>query len=252
MSDLTEKNSRGLIRAPDEDDAAFTLRCLQAKKNSDTPHSHLAKKLFDIDPDWVEVRYSDENLRLWEGACTWIEPHKVTVQLRKAFETKSRFLGYAKEEIIAHELVHVVRSQFEEPIFEEMLAYQSSRRFFRRFFGPLFRNSKESLVFIGALSIACLATLFGSFQKLVYLGTVGFVAGGTLRLLRAQVRFTKARLRLAKVVGKERALAVMIRLTDREIIRFSHMEKEQIISYAIKMSRAHQRWKQIRAAYFPH
>ena len=247
---LVEKNKRGLIHAPDESDDAYLLRCKLAKKRDSFPHSQLAADLFDIEPDWVNLRYSDQRLRLWEGGCTWIESNHITLQLRKVFEKKSRYLGYSRDEIIAHELVHVVRSSFEEPIFEEILAYQTSTSLLRRFFGPIFRSSKESVFFIISLCVACFATLFATFQTFVYLGALGVVAGGTFRLLKAQRIFSQTRKKIGQIVGKEKALAVMLRLTDREIIRFSKMEKEQIVSYAVKMSRTQTRWRQIRLAYF--
>jgi len=249
-STLLSENARGLIHAPDEEDDAFILRCRQAKKSESPSTSSLAKKLFDIEPDWVDVLFSNQNLRLWEGGCTWIDSEHVSLQLRKAFKTKTRYLGYSREEIMAHELVHVVRNSFEEPIFEEILAYQTSPSFFRRFLGPIFRSSKESLFFIVALSATCVATLFETAQTIVYLGAISLVAGGTFRLLRAQRTFSQARTKLAQILGKQKALAVMIRLTDREIIRFSKMEKEQIVSYSVKMSRIQPRWQQIRLAYF--
>ena len=250
MDRLREHNKRGLIHAPDESDGGFYIRCERAEKQQKAPSSPLAHKLFDIDPDWITISYSDHRLRLWEGGCTWISGNQVTLQLRKAFETHTRYLGYSREEIVAHELVHVVRHHFEEPIFEEILAYQTSPSFLRRYFGPIFRSSKESLIFIGALSFALVSTFFATFQTLVYLGMTTLFVGGSFRLFKAQYRFSRARKRIGEVVGKERALAVMIRLTDREIVRFSKMKKEQIVSYAVKMSRTHIRWQQIRNAYF--
>ncbi|MCC5832161.1 MAG: hypothetical protein JJU12_03865 [Chlamydiales bacterium] len=248
---LAEKNRRGLIHAPDESDDAYLLRCKEAKKRDSSPRSELAAALFDIEPDWVHLRYSDQRLRLWEGGCTWIEDNQVVLQLRKAFEKKSRYLGYSREEIIAHELVHVVRGSFEEPIFEEIIAYQSSPSRLRRFLGPIFRSSRESVFFILSLCAACFATLLATFQTVVYLGAFGVVAGGTFRLIKAQRTFSSTRKIIGEIVGKEKALAVMIRLTDREIIRFSKMEKEQIIRYSVKMSRTQTRWRQICLAYFP-
>ena len=244
---LIEHNRRGLIHGPDESDEGFLERVKGADVCEKAPSSRLAKKLFDIEADWVTLHYNDRRLRLWEGGCTWVEPEKVTIQLRKAFETQNSYFGYARDEIIAHELVHVVRGSFEEPIFEEILAYQTSPSSFRRFLGPIFRSSKESTFFLGALFLAGICALF---QPYVYLGVPLLISAGVLRLLRARRFFKQTQKRLATLVGMEKTLAVMLRLTDREIIRFSKMEKEQIVSYAVKMSRSHLRWQQIRLAYF--
>jgi hypothetical protein len=247
---LVERSRRGLIHAPDESEDAYLLRCRAAKKRETSPPSELASALFDIEPDWVHLRYSDQRLRFWEGGCTWIEDDQVTLQLRKVFEKKSRYFGYSREEIIAHELVHVVRGSFEEPIFEEILAYQTSPSFLRRFLGPIFRSSKESAFFIISLCAVCFAALLATFQTFVYLGALGLVAGGTIRLIRAQRIFSRTRKKIGEIVGKEKALAVMVRLTDREIIRFSKMKKDEIVLFAMKMSRTQTRWRQIRLAYF--
>ncbi len=250
MGSLLEKNKRGLIHGPDESDEAFLQRCRKAKKCDNAPYSSRAKKIYDINPDWVQIRFSDQRLRLWEGGCTWIEEDNVTLQLRKAFEKKTRYFGYSSDEIVAHELVHVVRNSFEEPIFEEILAYRTSPSWLRRFFGPSFRSSKESLFFVFSLVLVFFSTLFSNFQIIAFLGFLSIVLWGTGRLIRAQHIFSKTCKKIAKIVGKKRSLAVMIRLTDREIIRFSKMEKEQIIAYAIKMSRSQIRWQQIRKTYF--
>lgn len=246
---LLEKNKRGLIHGPDESDNAFISRC-KAAKSGESLTCTRASSLFDIDPDWIEMRYSDEHLRMWEGGCTWIGPDEVSIQLRKAFEKKRRYLGYAKEEILDHELVHVVRNGFEEPIFEEVLAYQTSLSRIRRFAGPFFRSSRESTFFVIALCLAPLSTLLEFYQLPVYAAIFSLIVVGTVRLIRTHRVFSQARRQVEKSVGRERALAVMLRLTDREIIRFSKMEGEQIRAHALKMSRTQPRWRQIYLSYF--
>lgn len=246
---LIEENKRGLILAPGESEESFLLRCKQAKKKEASPYSKRAAELFDINPDWVDVHFSNQNLRLWEGGCTWIDSKRVTLQLRKTFENKARYLGYSREEILAHELVHVVRGNFEEPIFEEILAYQSSSSCLRRFLGPIFRSSKESIFFLLSLLAVSFAPVLPHFQRMIYLGAIAIFGGGMFRLSKAQLIFTKTRKKMAQIVGKDKALAVMLRLTDREIIRFSKMEKDQIVCDALKLSRTQMRWQQIILTY---
>lgn len=96
-----------------------------------------------------DIIYSNKGLLPWQGGCTFIEEGKIKIQLRKAYEHKNKIYGiYPKEEIITHELVHAKRMHLEEPCFEEILAYYTSKSSFRRYVGPLFRSSSESILFL--------------------------------------------------------------------------------------------------------
>ena len=245
---LIELNRRGLIQGPDESDEDFLSKCDRSldKASSSSP---LAQKIFDIDPNWVEIVYDNKGLRFWEGGCTWIEGDRITLQLKKAFKEKLRHWGYSRDELIAHELVHVARGNFEEPIFEEVLAYQTSSSSFRRFFGPLFRTPTESLVFVAALALFLGMSFFELFEITSFAVLVSLMSYGIGRLLWTQRIFKRTRTQLSKLVGDKRALAVMLRLTDREIIKFSKMSLDEIVSYAKKMGKIKMRWQQIVSAY---
>jgi hypothetical protein len=246
---LIEFNKRGLIQAPDESDENFFCRCRRAERSNASIASDLAQKTFDINPDWIWVTFNNKGLHFWEGGCTIIQQEHVILQLNKAFDKKSTYFGYTRDEVIAHELAHVVRGNFEEPIFEEILAFQTSPSSFRRYFGPLFRTSNESLVFMLSLAVLSLTIAFGILQIFSFLIFAGLMSIGLARLFRSQFIFSKTRKKLARIVGQEKALAVMIRLTDREIIRFSQMGDNQIRSYAKKMAKIKMRWQQISSAY---
>lgn len=53
-----------------------------------------------------------------------------------------------------HESLHAVRIGFNEPRFEEVLAYYYSKSRWRRFFGPLFRKPSHALFFISLIFIS--------------------------------------------------------------------------------------------------
>lgn len=133
----------------------------------------------------IEISYSNKGLLPWEGGCLWeIEGEKPLLQLRKIFESQDKFLGiYSKEEIINHELVHAKRIAIKGAIFEEVLAYQTSKSPFRRFFGPIFRSSKESAFFL-------LSSLTLILSPWIFLSIVAFFL---VRLLRVQRIFAKAK-----------------------------------------------------------
>jgi hypothetical protein len=242
---LIELNKRGLIHAPDESDDSFFLRCRRASHSSSSPASPLAKKMFDIEPDWVWMIYDNKGLRFWEGACTWTKRDQFTLQLNKAFQQNNSYLGYSRDEVIAHELVHAVRGNF-----EEILAYQASSSTFRRFCAPIFRTARESLFFMVSLAGLLASSVFEFFQNVALFGFLLLFIGGLTRLLWAQRIFAKTRKKLTGLVSQEYILAVMLRLTDREIIRFSKMGSDEIATYAKKMSKIQMRWKQITGTYF--
>ncbi len=151
----------------------------------------------------VQINYSNKGLRFWEAGCTWSDG---SIQLRKVFEKKRVWLLYSRDEIIAHEQVHAKRLHLEEPVFEEILAYRTSKSRFRRYWGPIFRTPKESLLF-------ALTLLFPPFIPWALLPILGLVAFGMMRLIRLQRIFSKAEAK----VGKE-----IVNLKDKEIFALAN------------------------------
>lgn len=176
--------------------------------------------------DCLDIIYSNKGLRFWEGGCTWTEGERTWVQLRKVFEKKERYLGYTREEIIAHERVHLLRKNFQEPVFEEILAYQTSSSPFRRFFGPVIRSSKETFFF---LLLLCAAP----FEPILYLGVLLLSGLAIGRLVRNQKIFARTKLNVIEIVGREKAFSILIRLKDKEILALSKMKREAIIDFLI-------------------
>lgn len=190
------------------------------------------KKVLSV-PDWVELVFSNKGLLPWEGGCLWItEDQKPLLQLRKTFEKKERIFGlYSREEIISHELIHAYRFQFNEPIFEEVLAYHTSSSSFRRFLGPLFRSSKESLYFLLA-SFSFAATFF--FTSSLYPFYLLFALYGffAFRLFKVQRTFNRALAKLGNIFkNRKKALDCLLYLKDAEIIQFSKSSEEEILNW---------------------
>lgn len=206
------------------------------------------KDLFDINPEYVRIIYSNDGIGVWEGACTWIAENEVAIQLRKSLEKKKRlYYFYDKEELIAHEMVHVVRAKFQEKEFEEILAYSTSRSRLRRFFGPIFRNPGETYVcLLSLLVFVVLLGLYPSLGFLCFAGTVGFFCG---RLVRLQSIFFKARSKIKTLFGVN-PYPVLLRLTDREIRLFAEESREGLINYMDANEKKEARWKQIIQSYF--
>lgn len=196
---------RGLIPGPNEDEKAFLQRAskLESFSPEDWKEAHAkTEKLYGFAIDWVSCTYSNHKLPFWEGAATWISEEGIpSIQLRNGFK-KGKYLGYTRSEVLAHEAVHAARSAFEEPRFEEILAYRTSTNFFRKCLGPLFRKPKESLLFLLFFPLG----IFFLF-----------------RLLRDQWIFQGCLQKLP--------LPVILCLTDKEIARFAEIKPDSSLRW---------------------
>ena len=166
----------------------------------------------DFDLDHVDISFSNKGLWPWEGGCLWEKDgEKPLIQLRKVFLKKERYLWfYTRSEILAHEAVHAKRLGYKEPIFEEILAYQTSPNRFRRFFGPMFRSSKETIFFILASFMAFLSPLPFLVLLAMYL----------TRLVKYQSIFLKLKKMALKKFGCPKvAFSHLVLLKDAEILK---------------------------------
>lgn len=224
----------GCIPGPEESVEAFQRRLLAPLSSSYSPEAAArVKELYGMAPDWVEVTAAP--LPFWEAACVLIEGERVTLQLHPRFAKRERFWGYTRRELIAHEYVHAMRCAFIEPRFEEILAYQTSEHRLRQIFGPLFRSSWESRLFLwGLLLMMLLNLLFPLFGWTLFLLGGGLVYG-LGRLFWAHATFRAVR----RKVPKE----WLLYLTDAEYRLFGPLAPQEIQEYArIQKSL---RWKEL-------
>jgi len=283
---LLELNNLGLIPGPSEAKEEFLLRveyCLNLHSNwpdlipSDDQiitigefSSHCLKKtkeLFDISPKWIPLFFSNYQLMAWHGGAAWIfqkdeeSPTSAFFQLRRVFQKNQKYLRiYDRSELIAHEVSHVGRMMFEEPKFEELIAYRTSNSIFRRFFGSIVQSSKESMIFVSLLFMTLsLDFYFISFRYeeafqsalMLKLIPVGLFLYGCIRLWNRQRTFSKALDNLKAICRfKEHAEAVIYRLTDQEIGLFSKLSKKQIAAYIHENKSKSLRMHLIALAYF--
>lgn len=244
-------NREGFIPGPSESEEDFSERVLLAKKKFENgnwiPRSDwdwvrlFLGGLFDFEPEYLPAFYSNQSLRAWQGAATWIEGKKiVSIQLRKALKRGSYLFLYTREEILAHEAVHAARSAFCEPENEEFFAYMTSEKKWHRVLGPIVQSPWELWPFF-------LAMLAGAIFPIFYLIAAIWVSMGFFRLIRRHFRIKRAFRKILKVVDDEKiARAILFRLTDREIALFSADEK--IEEYRKKQRCL--RWRLISLAYF--
>lgn len=284
---LLELNREGLIPGPGESIEAFferAERCLLLKNSPEEitqrfplqerelgekgllAISHdLTDAFFDITPSWIPLFFSNHKLMPWHGGCAWIFQSEADsaplafFQLNRYFARQDSFLGYSKRELIAHELSHVGRMSFEEPRFEEILAYRTSSKSYRRYLAPLVEYPYEGQLLLALFVLAFvvdIVALFSGYEgalsasmwwKALPLSYLGYLL---VKLTSRHKTFRTCLDNLQQTVKCEKvANAIIYRLTDEEIALFSE-HPEKIASYAQDQQDRSLRWRLIFRAYF--
>lgn len=295
MSNLSDEellayNKQGLIPGPDESEVEFIRRaqyCVHLRQklaeSSEMPLSFeqleftlskevldpvfsITKPLFDIAPEWMPIIFGNEQMPPWHGGCAWIfqledsTPTAAMLQLRKQFQYSERYLGiYNRTEIISHELAHVGRMLFQEPRFEEIIAYRTSKSTLRRWLGPIVESSNESLLFVLMLGLVIMAdiALIATGQHVAYQWAmwlkvipVSLIGYGLFRVGYKQHQFKQCLKNLEELYQNvEVAQAVIYRLTDDEIVLFSQSSLDEIKAYISDHQATSFRWRLITIAY---
>ncbi len=247
--DCKSLDQRGLFPGPDETEEEFKERARKLRNSKAEDHEGATIRLvnlFACQPDWVPVQYGNKGLSLWEGAATWVEKGTVRIQLKNGFK-KGVYLGlYRRDEVLAHELVHLTRMAFEEPVYEEVFAYLTAKSKLRRMFGPLFRRPFESTLFVVTSFLPLLAIALGNADLFPLLWSIplAYFSFLGLRLALSQRKLTKCLKNLPALVDNPLALA--LRLTDKEISLFSRLKPDQITAYIHEQTSF--RWSFLRSA----
>ena len=287
MADFQELNAEGFIPGRDETEEAFFERvdyCRNLKNNFEQvtglsqfsdinfhqsdKYLHddhaLYERLYGIKPCWVPLIFSTNQLAPWHGGCAWIfqidknSPTSAFLQLRVHFRDRSTFLKiYSRNELIVHELAHVGRMLYHEPHFEEILAYQSSSSPFRKWLGPIFSSSKESLIIVFLLilavasdiSILFLGRMMEEFARWIKLLPILYISWILARLYLRQHTFKKCKHNLEKIYSEVDARHLLYRLLDSEINAFSRMRPVDIKKFIEKTSLNSFRWHFLKSIY---
>lgn len=193
---------------------------------------------------WLPIFLSNHKLPFWIGGAVWICSKRDVVipilQLRTHFVKRRRINLYLPEEICMHEALHAMRTSFEEPKFEELLAYSTSPNSLHKWFGPLFQTSSESTLFLIFLVLGSIGALFFYAAIVPFLIYLSFLI---LRLYFRHKAMSKCSKNLEKLFPGVDAFAIIIHLTDKEILNFSRMPQEEISLYI--RSQSCLRWQQI-------
>lgn len=289
-AELLDFNRQGIIPGPGEDEEHFLARaayckglralcakpeescllpCEQEKMAFDLlmEASALTKPLYDIVPEWIPIAFSNYRLAPWHGGCAWIfqahadTPTGAFLQLRRAFRDHTRYLGlYRRDELVAHELCHVGRMEFEEPQFEELLAYRTSHAPWRRWLGPIVQSHWESALFFLCLLLVLMSDIYLQFTgqyetyRLLFWAKaipVGLLMAGLIRVWRRQKVYKKCLTNLVEACrDSTSANAIAYRLTDAEMKKFADMDVSGIHAYSEEQKNLSLRWRLIHLAYF--
>lgn len=221
---------------------------------------------FGITIGWVPVFFSNKKLSPWHGGCAWIfqetknSPVSALLQLRKVWFDAKKWWTYQRTELLAHELCHVGRMAFNEPVFEEVLAYRTSPSKFRRYWGPIVQSSVEAmmvlLLFFTIVLIDTTLLIYGNLS--LYFAffwlkalPLAVVLWGVFRLIRKQRQFDHCLEKLKQLLLNEHAAnAVIYRLTDSEIKMFATYSKDQVYNYLKSNKKESLRHKAIWDGYF--
>ncbi len=271
---LKTLGEQGFVPGPHESEEQFVKRFDILKKVKEDPSKFFGSKVFSkwnpdfhnelgASPKWLPLTYSNHGLPPWQGAALWIfetlDQNKIPmIQLRERFK-KGKFLFYLHSEVLLHETLHAIRMAFNEPRFEEVLAYHHSKSKWRRFLGPLFRKPSHAFFFIALIFISLIvqtAALF--FLALPFLPYVKFVTllpvmDVTLRavvLIKDQRILKKALKKLSKIFPNQTEFfRILIRLKDSEIQKFAKEPIGQLLDYIEKEIPKSVRWRQIIAQF---
>ncbi len=273
---LTRWGRRGWIAGPRESLALFTQRVklLQEVRANPSSFSHQAGEIvapkewepvlatltakLGLAPDWIVAFYSNRRLKPWYGAMSWIDTHSTgspfpLIQLRTQLKRGSYF-GYRKEEVLAHEALHALRSAYPASRFEEIFACALSDKKWRNFWGGLFRQPRQTTTVLamlgGVVALHCAACLgfapswleaqveWMALLPATYLGVLAYWLRKDHRLLRCALR------RIEHLFEcNEGGMAIAFRLTDGEIEAFARLPADEIVCYITQQTSL--RWQQL-------
>ncbi len=194
------------LQGPAESDLAFAKRIRITKEAAQNPQmlglENVQVGKFHL--PWLLYKISNKKLSPWEAAATWIIEHEGVkipfLQVRKRYAEN--------EEIWNHELVHIMRIAFDEPRFEEIIAFDKSKSRFRKWLGPLFRTPKEAFLF---LTLAVTSSAIGLFYSWLLLLPFLLLLGFSIRLAHDLLIFSRCK--------KKNSLECILRMSDKKILQ---------------------------------
>ena len=189
---------------------------------------------------------------LW-GGCMIADPdEKISVFLiRNAFKTRSRWLFYRRNELLAHELCHSMHQDIMEQELEEFFAYQTSPSVLRRYLGNCFIRDLDALFFVIPTLVLLAAVMLQSFffSRMIvwpfWILAVVYPAFLLIRNARARSRVFRAKRCLETAGFSDTAMAILFRCRCVELDEIAALppERESVTAYVRRMAEKELRWK---------
>ena len=211
--------------------------------------SKKTEKLFGFRADWVPAFFPSSGLGLLWGGCTVVTESGFPVFfLRRGFRNKPKWFIYRRDELLAHELCHAVRSCLEDETYEEHFAYMTSNSAFRRWSGNCFRRESDAFAFL--IPVVLLLVM----QIVVYTGLLNlplwpfwfiafaFPAFLIARNIPERRTFFTARTKLEHS-GFANPDAALFRMTADEIRTLARTPDDQVESFLQTKSESELRWQ---------
>lgn len=245
----------GYLPGPRESDADFTRRInglrLTVLKSQCDLEKQASKRLWDLYRFWPKGfcwRFQNEGFWPWELGYQETESDGMSLIALRAQCGDSRW-HYQKEEVLAHEMAHAARSAYRHNFFDEFLCFKTSKKNYRRNFGPYFANSLTLMV-TGAAIMSSLATLICLFcENKELMETMIWRFWFSVQLTQALLicryfiilgLFYLAEWRLNKNFGKD-GLWWLFRLEQSEALRVAIFGKNYLFKRFKKSAFAHSR-----------
>lgn len=254
MDEAQELNCHGFICGPSENMKFFFQRINFVKTFPDRYKDLLEQeklktfiitdKVMDIDVDWALIR-PNSKIPFWEKGRTWTFS---VDEMEGSFIEIQKLSEYEDLNVKTHEMVHLIRQAFHEPRFEEILAFYQDNQRWRRFWGPLFKTSKEVNLFMCFFALSSILSLCGLCIDYFFIIDFLIIWFLVARLFVDQYVFKCALRKIEKVFETENPYKIALRLTDEEILFFAKKNKNLCLEKI--SSNVCFRWKQIREAYF--
>ncbi len=137
----------GFIPGPEESEREFFERVNIVKKIVEDPKKYLPFKGTMKALNGATLSIQSKSLPFHAASTLIIEIAGTTLSIIKE-PSRLSLLFVSHQEVINHELVHAKRAMFNEPGFEEMIAYQTSSSKLRKTLSPMINSTHETLLFI--------------------------------------------------------------------------------------------------------
>ena len=120
---------------------------------------------FDVKINPPPILWDNKQLGFLAGACYIGSGQYARILLNPVFKKQEKWFCYSRDEVIAHELVHHQRRALDSIKYEEIIAYQTSDRRFRRYWGGIFRCPREPLVLVVLSILFFVVTVFEALNQ---------------------------------------------------------------------------------------